>query len=121
MKYLCAIYINEQKLNTMTKDEYNGVVQACFNYEEDVKKEGKLLAAEALEPVNTATTVRNQAGKPSVTDGPFAETKEQLAGFFMVDADNLDDAIRIASGMPQARIGSIEVRPIKNLYEDIRT
>ena len=121
MKYLCAIYIDEKKLNAMSADEYNGVAQACFDYEESVRKKGKLLAAEALEPVNTATTVRNHTGKPSVTDGPFAETKEQLAGFFMIDADNLDDAISIASGMPQSRIGSIEVRPIKNLYEHTST
>ena len=121
MKYLCAIYIDEKKLNAMSADEYNGVAQACFDYEESVRNEGKLLAAEALEPVHTATTVRNHSGKPSVTDGPFAETKEQLAGFFLIDASDLNDAIRIASGMPQARIGSIEVRPLKDLYKNLKS
>jgi hypothetical protein len=121
MKYLCAIYIDEQKLNGMSADEYTGMARACLEYEDDVRTNGKLLAAEALEPIHTATTVRVRDGKSSVTDGPFAETKEQLAGFFLVDAADLNDAVNIASGMPQARIGSIEVRPLKDLAQHLQS
>ena len=76
---------------------------------------GVLLAAEALQPVDTATTVRVRNGKLSVTDGPFAETKEQLAGFYLIDARDLNDAIQVAAKIPPAREGSVEVRPIREL------
>jgi len=121
MKYLCAIYIDENKLNGMSADEYSGMARAYNDYEEEVRKDGKLLAAEALEPIHTATIVRVRDGKSSVTDGPFAETKEQLAGFFLVDAADINDAVNIASGMPQARIGSIEVRPLKDLTQHLQS
>src|SRR5215813_670391 len=84
-------------------------------YCERLQKVGQLLAASPLHPVETATTVRNRDGKASTTDGPFAETKEQLGGFLMIDVRDLNDAIRIASNFPAARIGSIEVRPMKEL------
>jgi len=79
------------------------------------RKNGVLVAAEALQPVDTATTVRVRNGKVSVTDGPFAETKEQLAGFYLIDAGDLNEAIQIASKIPPAREGSVEVRPIREL------
>ncbi|HXG38545.1 MAG TPA: YciI family protein [Bacteroidota bacterium] len=120
MKYLCLIYLDENLLQAMPAEQYNAVVRQCLEYEKDVAKSGKLLAVEALEPVQTATTVRVRSGKTTVTDGPFAETKEQLAGFFLVDAQDLNEAVRIAEGMPQARIGSIEVRPIKDLSRHVR-
>lgn len=120
MKYLCLIYLDENLLQAMPAEQYNAVVRQCLEYEKDVAKSGKLLAVEALEPVQTATTVRVRSGKTTVTDGPFAETKEQLAGFFLVDAQDLNEAVRIAEGMPQARIGSIEVRPIKDLARHVR-
>jgi hypothetical protein len=85
MKYLCTIYINEDTLNAMTTDEYNAVVRECYSYEQTLSGKGTLIAAEALEPIQTATTVRKRSDKPSITDGPFAETKEQLAGFFLID------------------------------------
>ena len=87
----------------------------CAANGEKIKANGNHIAAEALQPVNTATTVRVRDGKVSVTDGPFAETKEQLAGFYLIDAKDLDEAIRIASEIPPARIGSIEVRPVREL------
>ena len=108
MKYLCLVYSEERKLQTMTDDE-------CMEYDAAIRKSGTCISSEALLPVHTATTVRVRDGKISVTDGPFAETKEQLAGFYLIDANDLDDAIQIASKIPPARVGCIEVRPIREL------
>lgn len=108
MKYLCLVYSEEKKLETMTDDE-------CMEYDAAIRTSGHCLASEALQPVRTATTVRVRAGKVSITDGPFAETKEQLAGFYLIDAKNLDEAIGIASKIPPSRVGSIEIRPIREL------
>jgi hypothetical protein len=108
MKYLCLVYSEEKKLETMTDDE-------CMEYDAAIRKSGTCLASEALQPVQTATSVRVRSGKVSITDGPFAETKEQLAGFYLVEAKNLDRAIEIASKIPPARVGTIEVRPIREL------
>jgi hypothetical protein len=108
MKYLCLVYSEEEKLQTMTDDE-------CMAYDAAMRKSGTCLASEALLPVHTATSVRVRAGKISITDGPFAETKEQLAGFYLIEAQNLDRAIEIASKIPPARVGTIEVRPIREL------
>ena len=83
-----------------------------FAFTEDIRKSGKYVAGEALQPVQTATTVRVRNGKLSTTDGPFAETKEQLGGFYLIEARDLNDAIQVAARIPSARIGSIEVRPV---------
>jgi hypothetical protein len=101
-------------------EQYNGVVKQCVEYENEVAQSGGLLAVEALEPVNRAATVRVRSGTTTVTDGPFAETKEQLAGFFLIEAHDLNGAIKVAEGMPQARIGSIEIRPIKDLSRHLK-
>jgi hypothetical protein len=108
MKYLCLVYGEEKQMQAMDDNE-------CAAYGNGLKDKGVHIAAEALQPVSTATTVRVRDRKVSVTDGPFAETKEQLAGFYLINAKDLDDAIRIASGIPPARIGSIEVRPVREL------
>jgi hypothetical protein len=108
MKYLCLVYLEEQKLRAVQDHE-------CFACGERLRSNGSLVAAEALQPVDTATTVRMRNGRLSVTDGPFAETKEQLAGFYLVEARDLNDAIQIASKIPPAREGSIEVRPVRQL------
>lgn len=108
MKYLCLVYAEEKKLESMSDDE-------CVAYDEELRNRGQCLASEALQPVQTATTVRVRNGKLSISDGPFAETKETLAGFYLVDARDLNDAIQIASKIPPARLGSIEVRPIREL------
>jgi hypothetical protein len=108
MKYLCLVYSEEERLRTMTDDE-------CMEYDAAIRKSGSCLASEALQPVHTATSVRVRTGKVSITDGPFAETKEQLAGFYLIEADNLDKAIEIASKIPPARVGTIEVRPVREL------
>ena len=108
MKYLCLVYGDEKEIGTMTDDE-------CMAYDQALRKGGKCLASEALQPVHTATTVRVRDGKVSIRDGPFAETKELLAGFYLIDAADLNDAIRIASQIPPARVGTIEVRPVREL------
>ena len=108
MKYLCLVYLEEQKLRAIQDTE-------CFACGEHLRSNGSLVAAEALQPIDTATTVRVRNGRLSVTDGPFAETKEQLAGFYLVEARDLNDAIQIASRIPPAREGSIEVRPVRQL------
>jgi hypothetical protein len=108
MKYLCLVYLEEQKLHAVPDSD----CKACG---EGLRKSGHQIAAEALQPVHTATTVRVRNGQVSVTDGPFAETKEQLAGFYLIDAKDLNEAIQLASKIPPARVGSIEVRPTREL------
>ena len=107
MKYLCLVYLDEQKLDTVPDSE----CKACG---EALRTSGHHIAAEALQSVHTATTVRVRNGKMSVTDGPFAETKEQLAGFYLVDAKDLNEATSGREDSAGAR-GSIEVRPIRRL------
>ena len=114
MNYLCLVYLDEKRLDELPDEE-------CVAYDAAIRKSGHCVASEALESVQTATTVRVRNGKTSVTDGPFAETKEQLAGFYMIDAKDLNEAIRIASGIPPARVGSIEVRPIRPIRETVAT
>jgi hypothetical protein len=87
----------------------------CMAYGESLRKSGRYVAAEALQRVDTATTVRVRDGRVSLTDGPFAETKEQLAGFYLIDAKDLDEAVQVAAKIPPARVGSIEVRPVREL------
>jgi hypothetical protein len=108
MKYLCLVYLEGQKLRAVPDTE-------CAACGDGLRKAGVLLAAEPLHPVETATTVRVRNGQLSVTDGPFAETKEQLAGFYLIEARDLNEAIQVASKIPPAREGSIEVRPVREL------
>ena len=108
MKYLCLVYLDEKKLDTVQDSE----CKACGDA---LRKNGHHIAAEALQSVHTATTVRVRNGKVSVTDGPFAETKEQLAGFYLIDARDLNEAISAAAKIPPAREGSVEVRPVREL------
>ena len=108
MKYLCLVYLAGDKLHAVPDSE-------CMNCGDDMRKKGLLLAAEPLFPVETAKTVRVRGGRLSITDGPFAETKEQLAGFYLVDAASHDEALQLAATIPPAREGSIEVRPVREL------
>ncbi|HEV3062386.1 MAG TPA: YciI family protein [Vicinamibacterales bacterium] len=112
MKYLCLIYDEEKKMSGMPKNEFDAMLGEYGAFSESVRKSGHYLGGEALQPVNTATTVRVRNGKVSTTDGPFAETKEQLGGYYLIEARDLNDAIQVASRIPSARLGSIEVRPI---------
>jgi hypothetical protein len=108
MKYLCLVYLDAKKLAEVPDTE-------CLAFSDGLKMSGHRIAAEALQGVHTATTVRVRNGKVSMTDGPFAETKEQLAGFYLIDAKDLDEAVQLASRIPPARVGSIEVRPVREL------
>ena len=113
MKYLCLVYVEEKTWNAMTRDERVALSDESMAYCDGLQKNGQLLGASPLHPVETATTVRVRDGKVSTTDGPFAETKEQLGGYLLIDVRDLNDAVRIASKFPAAQYGSIEVRPIK--------
>jgi hypothetical protein len=112
MKYLCLVYLDEKRLDELPDED-------CVEFDTGIRKSGHCIASEALESVQTATTVRVRNGKVSVTDGPFAETKEQLAGFYMIEAGDLDEAIQLASKIPPARVGSIEVRPVRPIRETV--
>ena len=113
MKYLCLIYDDEKKNATMSKEEGDAFMGEYFAFTEGVKKTGHYLGGNALQPVSTATTLRNRSGKLSTTDGPFAETKEQLGGYYLIEARDLNDALQVAAKIPSVRTGSIEVRPIQ--------
>lgn len=113
MRYLCLIYDDEKKVAAMSKSEGEAFMGEYFAFTEAIKKSGHHLGGEALQPVHTATTVRVRNGKLVTTDGPFLETKEQLGGFYLINARDLNDAIQVASRIPSARLGSIEVRPIQ--------
>jgi len=113
MKYLCLVYGEEGALAGMDD-------RHCVAYDEQIRASGQCLASEALQPVATATTVRVRNGKLSVTDGPFAETKEILAGFYMIEARDLNEAIQVASRIPPAEVGCVEVRPIRPIRETVK-
>lgn len=115
MKYICLVYYNEEEVYGMPESDWNSLVGECIAHGDWVRETGRYIAGEALQPVETAKTVRIRDGKAVATDGPFAETKEQLAGFYLVEAADLNEAIQIASRIPPARYGSIEVRPIREL------
>jgi hypothetical protein len=112
VKYLCLVYLDEKRLAELPDED-------CVEYDTMIRASGHCIASEALQSVQTATTVRVREGKTSVTDGPFAETKEQLAGFYLIEAQNLDEAIALAAKIPPARVGSIEVRPIRPIRETV--
>ncbi len=112
MKYLCLIYENEKGWEEMPKDQADAAMGEYFAFTDSIKKSGQYVAGDALHPTHTATTVRVRNGKTLTTDGPFAETKEQLGGYYLIDAKNLDEAIQVAARIPSARWGSIEIRPV---------
>ncbi len=113
MKYLCLAYEEESRLSGLSKADWALLKEETLSYLEDLKSRGHIVAVEALQSTRTAATVRVRNSKVSVTDGPFAETKEQLGGFFLINARDLNEAIQVASKWPSARFGSIEVRPIE--------
>lgn len=112
MKYLCLVYAAESELHSLPDSPRDAECQA---FAEEQTALGRVLGGNALQPVSTATTVRVRGGEVAVTDGPFAETREQLAGFYLIDARDLNEAVDFARRIPPARVGSIEVRPIREL------
>src|SRR5690554_1918924 len=115
MKYLCLVYYEEKIIEAMSPQEWESLNNECVACGEGLRESGHYLGGNALQPVSTAATLRVRDGKPYVTDGPFAETKEQLAGFYLLDAKDLNEAIQLAGKIPPARLGSIEIRPIREL------
>jgi hypothetical protein len=117
MKYLCLIYDEERKLDGMSQSESDALMSEYFAFTEGIRSSGHYLGGEALRSVQTATTVRVRNGRLSTTDGPFAETKEQLGGYYLIEARDLNDAIQVAAKIPSARLGCVEVRPIMSFDE----
>jgi hypothetical protein len=112
MKYLCLIYTDQTHWTTLPKSDQEKMSAEYMAYTQGIQKSGHYLGGNALQPTQTATTVRVRNGKLSTTDGPFAETKEQLGGYYLVEAKDLNEAIQVASKIPGAKVGSVEVRPI---------
>ncbi|WHZ09926.1 MAG: YciI family protein [Burkholderiaceae bacterium] len=108
MKYLCLVYLDPEHWSACPD-------RTCLEFAQGLAASGRMLAAEPLHPADTATTVRVRNGQTALYDGPFAETKEQLAGFYLIDARDLDEALQIAAQIPPAKVGSIEVRPVREL------
>ena len=112
MKYLCLIYENERSWESISKEQAEVIMGEYTQFTNDIRKSGHYVGGEALQPTQTASTVRVRNGKVSTTDGPFAETKEQLGGYYLIEAKDLNDAIQVAARIPGAKDGSVEVRPI---------
>ena len=112
MKYLCLIYGEERLMAAVSKGDMDAMMAEYGAFTDGIKQSGHYTAGEALQPSSTAATIRIRNGKTSTTDGPFAETKEQLGGFYLITARDLNDAIQVASRIPGARRGSVEVRPV---------
>lgn len=119
MKFVCLVYFNEAELAALSAEEWKALNEECADCGEDLQRRGHYLAGQPLQPTTTARTLRVRNGKASIVDGPFAETKEQLAGFYMLEARNIDHAVELAQQIPPARYGSIEIRPTRELAEII--
>ena len=115
MRYLCLVYEEEQALDQMPKGELDALIGEHQDFADGIRQSGHFVGGEALQPVRTATTLRMRQGRLVTTDGPFAETREQLGGYYLIDARDLNEAIQVASRIPSVRIGSVEVRPILDL------
>ncbi len=111
MKYLCLVYVDESRFEKLTAGDGVALMRASLAYDEELRRSGHYISSNALDSVRSAATVRVENGAALISDGPFAETKEHLGGFILIDARDLNDAIRLASKIPMARMGSIEVRP----------
>lgn len=121
VQYLCLIYQNEKILNALSKPEFEALVAEALAYDEELRQGGHYVASNALELVDSATTVRVGGGRVSITDGPFAETREQLGGYILIEARDLNEAVRLAAKIPPARLGCVEVRPIKDLRAELQS
>lgn len=115
MKYLCLIYYNENSMQTLPQSEWDALNRECIECVTDLSASGHFVDGAPLMSTETATTLRVRDGQPFVTDGPFAETKEQLAGFYLLQAQDMNEAIRLAAKIPPARYGSVEIRPVREL------
>ena len=115
MKFMFMIYHDENVLNALPEEEMQALIDSALDYDETIRQSGHYVVSNALQPARTARTIWVRGTKVSTTDGPFAETKEQLGGFFLIEAKNIDEACEVASRFPPARVGIIEVRPVQEL------
>ncbi len=120
MKYLCLVYHDQETLDALSPSEWNALIDEVVAFRERHREKGHFLAGQPLERVEAATTLRVRKGQVSVTDGPFAETKEQLGGFFLIEARDLNEAIQVASQFPPARLGTLEIRAVRELEQMYR-
>ena len=115
MQFLMLVYTDNALLDEVPAEQYDTLMRGCLEHADELRAEGKLLGSQQLEPAATARTIRTRNGRTAIVDGPFAETKEMLAGFNILEADSFEDALRIAAEFPWSRTGSIEVRPIRDM------
>lgn len=118
MKYLCLVYYDEKKMQQLSQQEWDSLNRECIDCVEGLTEGGHFLDGAPLLSTETATTLRMRDNKPMITDGPFAETKEQLAGFYMLEARDMNEAIRLAEKIPPARYGCVEIRPVRELMQE---
>lgn len=118
MKYLCLAYEAEETFHALSRAEWDALRDETIAYVESLQRSGQLIHTNALQSARTAATLRVREGKLTVTDGPFAETKEQLGGFFLIDVRDFDEAVQIAAKWPGARFGDIEVRPVEEALRE---
>jgi len=115
MRFMFAIHHDESVLDGLPEGELQKLIDSALDYTEGLRKSGHYIASDALQPGRTARTIRVRGSQVSTTDGPFAETKEQLGGFFLIEARDMDEACQLAAKFPPARVGTIEVRPVREL------
>jgi len=119
VKYLCLVYFEEKTMKAMSKDQWDSLNDECIACGAGLRSSGHFLGGEALHSVDTATTLRVRGGKVSTTDGPFAETKEFLGGFLLIEARDLNQALNLAAGVPVGKVGKVEVRPLWDISESL--
>jgi hypothetical protein len=115
MKYLCLVYHEEERIDALPASEHDHLVQEECDYRAELGRSGYHIASSPLQSVQSATTIRVRSGKLAITDGPVAETREQLGGFYLIEARDLNEAIRVAARIPPARLGCVEVRPLREI------
>ena len=115
MKFMFMIYHDQNVLDALSEKERQSLVDSALDYDEELRRSGHYIVSNALQPARTARTIRVRGGKVATTDGPFAETKEQIGGFFLIEARDMNEACEVASRFPPARVGTIEVRPVWDL------
>ena len=118
MKYLCLIYQDQNKIDAIPRDEFEAIMSDVLDYRDELRQSGHYITSSPLQPAENAMTVRVRGDRATITDGPFAETREQIGGFYLIEARDLNEAIRLASGMPPARIATIEVRALNEVFPD---
>ncbi|HEY2375250.1 MAG TPA: YciI family protein [Gemmatimonadaceae bacterium] len=115
MQFLLLIYVDDSMVDSLPAGEFDSMMRNCLSHADELRAEGPLLESQQLEPPSTAKSLRSRGGRLTITDGPFAEAKEVLGGFNLIEAENIDEAVRIASAFPWSKIGCIEVRPVRDI------